>query len=108
MKRLLLDQGLPRSTGVLLAETGWDVIHVSEIGMSRADDGDILKRARSDKRVCVTLDADFHALLATSRLAEYRGCARRRRHGDHNGTLDPHSPTSDRQEMIRYRIGPDD
>ncbi len=66
MKRLLLDQGLPRSTGALLAQTGWDVIHVSEIGMSRADDAEILNRARAEQRVCVTLDADFHALLATS------------------------------------------
>ena len=66
MKRLLIDQGLPRSTGALLAQAGWDVTHVSEIGMSRADDIDILQRARTDERVCVTLDADFHALLATS------------------------------------------
>ena len=66
MKRLLLDQGLPRSTGALLAEAGWDVAHASEIGMSRADDVDILQRARAEQRVCVTLDADFHALLATS------------------------------------------
>jgi predicted nuclease of predicted toxin-antitoxin system len=66
VKRLLLDQGLPRSTGALLDASGWDVCHVSEIGMSRADDALVLERARSDNRVCVTLDADFHALLATS------------------------------------------
>ena len=34
--------------------------------MSRADDAEILNRARAEQRVCVTLDADFHALLATS------------------------------------------
>ena len=66
MKRLLLDQGLPRSTAALLKQVGWDVIHVSEIGMCRADDVDILLRARVDMRVCVTLDADFHSLLAIS------------------------------------------
>lgn len=66
MKRLLLDQGLPRSTGALLEQVGWDVVHVSEIGMSRADDIEILQRARVEHRICVTLDADFHALLATS------------------------------------------
>lgn len=38
MKRLLLDQGLPRSASALLAQASWDVIHVSDIGMSRADD----------------------------------------------------------------------
>jgi predicted nuclease of predicted toxin-antitoxin system len=47
-------------------QAGWEVIHVSEIGMSRTDDADILRRARAESRVCVTLDADFHSLLATS------------------------------------------
>jgi predicted nuclease of predicted toxin-antitoxin system len=27
---------------------------------------DILRRARAEARVCITLDADFHSLLATS------------------------------------------
>jgi predicted nuclease of predicted toxin-antitoxin system len=66
VRRLLLDQGLPRSTAALLTRAGWDVIHVSDIGMSRADDVDILRRARAEARVCVTLDADFHSLLAIS------------------------------------------
>jgi predicted nuclease of predicted toxin-antitoxin system len=66
VKRLLLDQGLPRSAAVLLTNAGWDVIHVADIGMSRSDDGDILRHALGEARACVTLDADFHALLATS------------------------------------------
>ena len=66
MKRLLLDQGLPRSTAGLLTQAGWDVVHVSEIGMSRAADSDVLARARAEARICVTLDADFHSLLAIS------------------------------------------
>jgi predicted nuclease of predicted toxin-antitoxin system len=65
VKRLLLDQGLPRSSAVLLTEMGWDVIHVADIGMSRSDDSKILYRAAAEARVCVTLDADFHALLMT-------------------------------------------
>ncbi|MGE0386270.1 MAG: DUF5615 family PIN-like protein [Gammaproteobacteria bacterium] len=66
MTRLLRDQGLPRSTGQLLAAVGWDVVHVSEVGLSRAEDIEILSLARTDNRVCVTLDADFHAYLSTS------------------------------------------
>ena len=34
MKRLLLDQGLPRSTGALPTQAGWEVSHVSELGIS--------------------------------------------------------------------------
>lgn len=66
MKRLRLDQGVPRSAAALLRRSGWDAIHVSEIGMSRAGDMDILRRAHAEARICATLDADFHALLATS------------------------------------------
>jgi predicted nuclease of predicted toxin-antitoxin system len=65
VKRLLLDQGLPRLTGAILARAGWEVVHVSEIGMSQADDTAVLERVRIERRACVTLDADFHALLAT-------------------------------------------
>lgn len=63
MKRVLLDQGLPRSSARLLREAGWDGVHVGEIGMSRAGDAEILSVAQDEGRVCVTLDADFHALL---------------------------------------------
>jgi predicted nuclease of predicted toxin-antitoxin system len=66
VRRLLLDQGVPCSAAVLLVRAGWDVIHVSEIGMSRADDIDIVRHARAEGRICVTLDAESHALLAVS------------------------------------------
>nr|WP_217523124.1 DUF5615 family PIN-like protein [Pleurocapsa sp. PCC 7327] len=57
---------MPRSAATLLSEAGIDTVHVAEIGLSAADDRDILQRARDDERVVVTLDADFHALLALS------------------------------------------
>lgn len=66
MKRLLFDQGLPRSAGSILAQQGWDVVHVADIGLSRGADTEILERGREERRVCFTLDTDFHALLATS------------------------------------------
>jgi predicted nuclease of predicted toxin-antitoxin system len=62
--RLLLDQGLPRSASSLLTQQGIDTIHVSEIGMSKAEDIEILKKAQEEKRIVITLDADFHSLLA--------------------------------------------
>ncbi|KAM3090626.1 DUF5615 family PIN-like protein [Phormidesmis sp. 146-35] len=62
--KLLLDQGLPLSAAALLRDADIDTIHVGEIGMSEAEDADIIQRARDEERVVVTLDADFHALLA--------------------------------------------
>ena len=70
MIRVLLDQGLPVSAASLLRKVGWDAVHVSELRMSSADDAKILERARLENRVCVTLDADFHALICASRAAQ--------------------------------------
>ena len=64
--RLLLDQGLPRSAAGILRQIGIDAIHVGEIGYSTAQDAQILQRGQAEGRVVVTLDADFHALLAQS------------------------------------------
>lgn len=66
MRRLLLDQGLPRSAAKLLNAAGWDVLHVGECGLAAAPDAEILEFARQTGRFVCTLDADFHALLARS------------------------------------------
>ena len=62
--RLLLDQGLPRSSAKLLRNRRQDAVHTAEIGMSRSADEEILARARDEQRIVITLDADFHSLLA--------------------------------------------
>ncbi len=64
MRRVLLDQGLAPLAATVLREKGFDAVHVSEIGMERADDVLILEKARFEERVCITLDHDFHAHLA--------------------------------------------
>ena len=62
--KLLLDQGCPRSAAGLLRDVGVDALQVGEVGMAAAADSAILLRALEEERVVVTLDADFHALLA--------------------------------------------
>ncbi|MGB5157143.1 MAG: DUF5615 family PIN-like protein [Desulfobacterales bacterium] len=64
MSRILLYQGLPRTAADILRDKGWDILHTGDIGLSRASDQEILAYARLEKRVIITLDADFHALLA--------------------------------------------
>ena len=61
---MLLDQGLPHRTLKQLDIPSWDVQHVSDVGLSRASDREILDAARNDSRIIVTLDADFHTILA--------------------------------------------
>jgi predicted nuclease of predicted toxin-antitoxin system len=67
--KLLLDQGLPRSAADLLRNMGIDAVHVAEVGQAAAEDEAILQMARSEDRVVVTLDADFHTLLVLSQSA---------------------------------------
>ena len=85
MIRLLLDQGLPRSATGHLVSHGFDAVHLGDIGASTLSDAAILELARSEGRAVVTLDADFHALLAASGAKSptvdphsYRGAARQR------------------------------
>lgn len=62
--RILLDQGLPRSAAGLLREAGLDALHTAECGLARAMDWAILDYARDEDRLVITLDSNFHALLA--------------------------------------------
>jgi predicted nuclease of predicted toxin-antitoxin system len=62
----LLNQGLAPRAAALLRSEGWDALHVSEAGLARAADPDILDYARQRGMTCVTLDHDFHAHLALS------------------------------------------
>jgi predicted nuclease of predicted toxin-antitoxin system len=64
--RLVLDQGVPRDAAVNLRNLGYDCLHVGEIGMSKAADEEILAFSLGRSAVVVTLDADFHAILAVS------------------------------------------
>lgn len=65
--RLLIDQNLATRVAVLLRDAGHDAVHVSERGMSRADDDQVLALAVAEERVLVSEDTDFGALLARSR-----------------------------------------
>lgn len=62
--KLLLDQGLPRSTVAFLASAGIVAEHVGDMGLAKAKDDRILEEARNRQAVAVTLDADFHRILA--------------------------------------------
>ena len=64
--RFLLDQGVPRDAAARLREIGYACTHVGEIGLWAAADRDILRWAAEQGATIITLDADFHAILAVS------------------------------------------
>ncbi len=57
--RILLDQMLDVDVADALRDEGHDVLRVSEIGMARADDAEILDRAIQEDRIIITLDEHF-------------------------------------------------
>ena len=59
MLRLLLDQMIDGEVADTLSQQGYDVIRLSEIGMSRSDDSQVLGQAVKDNRILVTLDEHF-------------------------------------------------
>jgi predicted nuclease of predicted toxin-antitoxin system len=67
--KLLLDQNCSAGAAEILRSSGLDVVHTREVGLATADDRDILQWCRTVERVVITLDADFHALLALSAAA---------------------------------------
>jgi predicted nuclease of predicted toxin-antitoxin system len=64
--KLLLDQGLPRSAVLHLRNQQIEAVHVGDRGLATESDLKILDVGRQEGMVVVTLDADFHALLALS------------------------------------------
>jgi hypothetical protein len=59
----LVDEMFPAATSVIIREThGRDAVHVSEVGLSAADDADVAAFARAQRRAIVTENvADFAA-----------------------------------------------
>lgn len=62
--RLLLDNNISPRLVEILAQEGWDVVHVSSLGLRAASDKVVLAAARDENRVLVSADTDFGALLA--------------------------------------------
>jgi predicted nuclease of predicted toxin-antitoxin system len=67
--RFLADAGVSPTTVEFLRGMGHEALHVREIGLQRASDREIIKRARVDSSVVLTFDLDFGEILALGVLA---------------------------------------
>jgi len=61
--KFLLDQDVYALTEWFLREIGYDVVTASELGLSRAQDSDLLKLAVEQGRIFVTRDRDYGNLV---------------------------------------------
>jgi predicted nuclease of predicted toxin-antitoxin system len=66
--RFLLDQDVYATTARLLTNLGHDVIAVAQIGLSCAEDEDLLRTAETQGRILITRDRDFGGLVFVNRL----------------------------------------
>lgn len=64
--KFLADMGISTRTVAWLQAQGHDALHLRDEGMQRADDTEILTKARAEDRVVLTVDLDFGYLLAIS------------------------------------------
>jgi predicted nuclease of predicted toxin-antitoxin system len=66
--RFLVDVGVGKSAETWLAENGYDVTSVRDVG-SRTKDRDVLLLAERENRMIITMDKDFGELVYRSGLA---------------------------------------
>lgn len=64
--KFLVDQNLSTILADKLRDSGHDVIHVQDVGLSRAEDKEIFELALKEDRVIITADQDFGQILAES------------------------------------------
>ncbi|WP_134217009.1 DUF5615 family PIN-like protein [Pelotomaculum schinkii] len=64
--RFLADMGISNRTVKWLRQKGYDAIHLSEEGLQRLSDQDVLLKAQRENRTILTVDLDFGYLVATS------------------------------------------
>jgi predicted nuclease of predicted toxin-antitoxin system len=62
--RFLADMGVSRALAAELRHREHDVLHLSEEGLHRLPDDEILRFAQRERRVILTFDLDFGDLLA--------------------------------------------
>jgi predicted nuclease of predicted toxin-antitoxin system len=66
--KLLLDQDVYAATARFLSDLGHDAVRAAQVGLSQAEDEELLRVAQEQDRVLVTRDRDFGNLVFVKRL----------------------------------------
>jgi predicted nuclease of predicted toxin-antitoxin system len=67
--RFLIDMGIGLDVSHALRAAGHDCVHLTEQGLERLPDTQIIAKAAAERRIVLTHDLDFGRLLALSGLA---------------------------------------
>ncbi len=62
--RFLADAGISPKTVEFLLQLGHDAVHVRTLGMAKAEDRSLVRRAVAEQSVILTFDLDFGDILA--------------------------------------------
>lgn len=64
--KFLLDMGLSKKTLSFLKNKGFEAEHLSDLGLQRLEDKDIVIKAKKDKSIILTMDLDFSYIISLS------------------------------------------
>ncbi len=64
--KFLADMGISLRTVAWLRDAGYDVVHLRDEELQKLPDDEILIKARTERRILLTVDLDFAQLLAVN------------------------------------------
>ena len=62
--KFLVDENIPSSFSNELKTTGYEVRHVTEVGLKATDDNEIVSFARKSGEIIITYDLDFSRIIS--------------------------------------------
>lgn len=65
--KFLLDMGISGRAGNWLQDQGYDIVHLSDVGLFDLPDADIITKAIKEDKIILTADMDFGHILAFSK-----------------------------------------